>query len=193
MGGLIIFAAICDPLPGPLRPRRRRAWPSSASRSAAPRSASPTTSSRSSSAARSGSRRAGSCSSRSSSRSASGGSRATRSASSRCLELRIGDASSTSARSLYFVLVFLVIAGASQRRQPHRRPRRPRRRLLRDRPARLHGDHLRHQRAAGPGAALGLPGRRLHRLPLVQRLPGLDLHGGHRLARAWAARSGRWR
>ena len=28
-----------------------------------------------------------------------------------------------------------------------------------------------------------LPGRRLHRLPLVQRLPGVDLHGGHRLAR----------
>ena len=44
-----------------------------------------------------------------------------------------------------------------------------------------------------PGAALGLPGRRLHRLPLVQRLPGLDLHGGHRLARARAARSARWR
>ena len=71
-----------------------------------------------------------------------------------------------------------------ERRQPHRRPRRPRRRLLRDRPPRLHGDRLRHQRAAEPGAALRLPGRRLRRLPLVQRLPGLDLHGGHRLARA---------
>ena len=70
-----------------------------------------------------------------------------------------------------------------ERGQPHRRPRRPRRRLLRDRPPRLHGDRLRRQRAAEPGAALRLPGRRLHRLPLVQRLPGLDLHGGHRLAR----------
>ena len=67
--------------------------------------------------------------------------------------------------------------------QPDRRPRRPGRRLLRDRPARLHGDHLHHQRPAEPGAALGLPGRRLHRLPLVQRLPGVDLHGRHRLAR----------
>ena len=98
------------------------------------------------------------------------------------LDFRIGDASLDLGPVLYFVLVFLVIAGTSQRRQPHRRPRRPRRRLLRDRPARLHGDRLRHQRAAEPGAALGLPGRRLHRLPLVQRLPGLDLHGGHRLA-----------
>ena len=35
-----------------------------------------------------------------------------------------------------------------ERRQPDRRPRRPRGRLLRDRPARLHGDHLRHQRAS---------------------------------------------
>ena len=80
-----------------------------------------------------------------------------------------------------------------QRGQPHRRPRRPRRRLLRDRPARLHGDRLRRQRAAEPRPALRLPGRRLRRLPLVQRLPGLDLHGRHRLARAWGARSGRWR
>ena len=43
---------------------------------------------------------------------------------------------------LYFVLVFLVIAGASNARQPHRRARRARGRLLRDRPAGLHGDHL---------------------------------------------------
>ena len=80
-----------------------------------------------------------------------------------------------------------------QRGQPHRRPRRPRRRLLRDRPARLHGDRLRHQRAAEPGAALRLPGRRLRRLPLVQRLPGLDLHGRHRLARPGRRDRRRWR
>ena len=80
-----------------------------------------------------------------------------------------------------------------ERGQPDRRPRRPRRRLLRDRPAHLHGDRLRRLRPAGPGAARLLPGRRLHRIPLVQRLPGLDLHGGHRLASASAGRSGRWR
>ena len=75
-----------------------------------------------------------------------------------------------------------------ERRQPHRRARRARRGLLRDRPARLHGDHD-HQRPGRPGAARRLLRRRLDRLPLVQRLPGLDLHGRHRLARAWAARS----
>ena len=79
-----------------------------------------------------------------------------------------------------------------ERGQPHRRPRRARRRLLRDRPARLHGDHD-HQRPGGPGAALGLLRRRLGRLPLVQRVPGLDLHGRHGLARASAARSARSR
>ena len=142
MGGLIIFAAICGPLPGPLRPRHRRASPSSASPSAAPRSASPTTTSRSSSAARSGSRRAGSCPSRSRSRSASGGSPATRSGSTRASSSASATPSLYLGPVLYVVLVFLVIAGAQQRRQPHRRPRRPRRRLLRDRPPRLHGDHV---------------------------------------------------
>ena len=101
------------PLPGPLRPRRRRASPSSASPSAAPRSASPTTSSRSSNAARSASRRAGS------------------SLFQLLLALglwwvarhevglepilyfRIGDASLDLGPVLYFVLVFLVIAGTS--------------------------------------------------------------------------------
>ena len=70
-----------------------------------------------------------------------------------------------------------------ERGQPHRRPRRPRRGLLRDRPARLHGDHD-HQRPGRPGAARRLLRRRLDRLPVVQRLPGLDLHGRHGLARA---------
>ncbi len=37
---------------------------------------------------------------------------------------------------------------------------------------------------AGSGSAGGLSGRCLRRLPLVQCLPGIDLHGGHRLARA---------
>ena len=35
-----------------------------------------------------------------------------------------------------------------------------------------------------PRPLRGLPGRRLRRLPVVQRVPGHDLHGGHRLARA---------
>ena len=39
-------------------------------------------------------------------------------------------------------------------------------------------------RPARPGAARRLPGRRLRRLPVVQRVPGDDLHGRHRLARA---------
>ena len=71
-----------------------------------------------------------------------------------------------------------------QRGQPHRRTRWPRGRLLRDRPARLYRDHLHHLRRARPVPALGHLRRGLHRLPLVQRLPGVDLHGGHRLARA---------
>ncbi len=100
-------------LPRPLRPRRRRAWPSSASPSAAPPSASPTTTSRSSNAARWGFRRAASCSASWSWRSASGGSPATRSASSRSLYFRIGEGSVDLGPVLYFVLVFLVIAGAT--------------------------------------------------------------------------------
>ena len=73
--------------------------------------------------------------------------------------------------------------GRLERRQPHRRARRPRRGLVRDRPAGLHGDHD-HDRPGGAGAALGLLRRRLDRLPVVQRLPGVDLHGGYRIARA---------
>ena len=34
-----------------------------------------------------------------------------------------------------------------------------------------------------PDAARGVPGRRVHRLPVVQQLPGQHLHGRHRLAR----------
>ena len=76
-----------------------------------------------------------------------------------------------------------------QRRQPDRRARRTRRRLRRDRAARLHRDHVHHQRAGGPDAARGVPGRRVHRLPVVQQLPGQHLHGRHRIARDQAARS----
>ena len=39
-------------------------------------------------------------------------------------------------------------------------------------------------RPARPHAAVRLPGRRVRRLPVVQRVPGDDLHGRHRLARA---------
>ena len=68
-----------------------------------------------------------------------------------------------------------------QRRQPHRRARRARRRLLRDRLPLLPGDHD-HDRPGGPRPALRLLRRRLGRLPLVQLVPGLDLHGRHRFA-----------
>ena len=38
-------------------------------------------------------------------------------------------------------------------------------------------------RPGGPGAAVRLPRRRLRRLPLVQLVPGVGVHGRHRLAR----------
>ena len=44
-------------------------------------------------------------------------------------------------------------------------------------------------RPARAVAGRRLPGRRVRRVPLVQLVPGVDLHGRHRLARAWAARS----
>ena len=48
----------------------------------------------------------------------------------------------------------------------------------------------------GPGqtdlvAAVRVPGGRVRGLPLVQLVPGGDLHGRHGIARAWAARSRR--
>ena len=63
-----------------------------------------------------------------------------------------------------------------QRGQSHRRPRRPRRGLRRDRAARVHRHRL-PGRGLGPGDARGMPGGRVHRLPVVQRVPGDDLHG----------------
>ena len=49
------------------------------------------------------------------------------------------------------------------------------------------------QRPAGSRARERLPRGRLRGLPVVQLVPGLGVHGRHRLARAWAARSRRWR
>ena len=90
--------------------------------------------------------------------------------------------------------------GRQQRRQPHRRARRPRLRCLRHDLRRLHaGQHLAVQpvlrlhrlrrakvlRGAGPvrpGGGGGRAGRRLLRLPVVERRTGEDLHGRHRLA-----------
>ena len=67
--------------------------------------------------------------------------------------------------------------------QPHRRARRPGRGLLGDRAARLHRDHV-HDAPDRPRAGGGLPGRRVRGLPLVQLVPGVDLHGRHGVARA---------
>ena len=80
-----------------------------------------------------------------------------------------------------------------QRGQPDRRPRRPRRRLLRDRPPHLHRDRLRRQRPEGPGAALAA----------AWSAPASDSSGttpsrprsswGTPARSASAGRSGRWR
>ena len=178
------------PLPGALRPRH--AEPRRVRRRARQRgaSASPTTTSRSRSAARSASRRGGSCSSRSRSRSGCGGSRPRRSASTRAIEVRVFDAELHIGPVLYVVLIFLVIAGASNGVNLSDGLDGLAAGCLRDRPARLHGDHD-HQRAGGPRGALGLPRRGLGRLPMVQRLPGVDIHGRHRLARPRRRRSAR--
>ena len=44
----------------------------------------------------------------------------------------------------------------------------------------------------GPGAALRLPGRRLRGLSLVQLVPGVGVHGRHRLAGARRRHRRRW-
>ena len=82
--------------------------------------------------------------------------------------------------------------GHDERGEPHRRPRRPRRWLRGDRAARVHRHHV-HHRPVRPGDARGLSGGRVRRLSVVQRVPGDDLHGRHRLARASVARSRGWR
>src|ERR1700729_2890415 len=68
------------------------------------------------------------------------------------------------------------------RGQFHRWARWSRRRLHRDRAARLHRDHVHLRRPARSGAARRMPGRRVHRVSVVQQLPGEHLHGRHRLA-----------
>ena len=96
-----------------------------------------------------------------------------------------------------------------QRRQPHRRPRRPGDGCVRDGLRRLRaGEHLAEQpvlrvaaqpellrgpRSAGPGDRVGRDHGRLLRLPVVERLAGRDLHGRHRLARARGCPGRVWR
>ena len=85
-----------------------------------------------------------------------------------------------------------------EHREPHRRPRRPRHQRVRGRRRGVHRAGLRHRpprvrrvsadralRARG-GAhrLLRRAGRREPRLPLVQLVPGGDLHGRRRVARA---------
>ena len=65
---------------------------------------------------------------------------------------------STSATSIP-VFIYLVLAGHDLGGEPHRRARRPRRGLRRDRAARLHRDHV-HDRPDRPRAGRRLPGRR---------------------------------
>ena len=72
--------------------------------------------------------------------------------------------------------------GGDERREPDRRPRRPGRGLGGDRAARLHGDDVHHDRPGGPRAPVRVPGGRVRRVPLVQLVPGGDLHGRHRVA-----------
>ena len=107
-----------------------------------------------------------------------------------------GCASSTPAIDLGPLLPAVHLPGGGghdQRGQPDRRPRRPGGRLRRDRAAGLHRDHVHHRRAARPDVAGGLPGGGVHRLSVVQQLPGEHLHGGHGARWDWAARSPVWR
>ena len=66
--------------------------------------------------------------------------------------LRFVDVTSTSGRCIP-VFIYLVVAGTTTRRQLHRRPRRPGRRLRGDRPPGLHRDHVHHPGRARPDAA----------------------------------------
>ena len=183
MGGLIVFVAIAVPYlvlsaarhrePGGVRRRARRRR----------RSASPTTSSRSPSAARSACRRAGSCWSRSGWRSALWWVAHDQVGLDPRLQVRIFDATIYLGPVLYVLVVFLVIAGASN--------------------AVNLTDGL-DGLAAGSCAIVllaytaititsGQEGLallsaclvgRLGRLPVVQLVSGGDLHGRHRVAGA---------
>ena len=94
----------------------------------------------------------------------------------------------------WYVLLFFIIAGAVERREPHRRYRRPRRRArstiaLLTYTAMSLVAALASVRAVGrrrpgrprPRDPRREPDRGLDRLPLVQRLPRAGLHGRHRL------------
>ncbi len=70
------------------------------------------------------------------------------------------------------------------RGQLHRRARRAGRRVHRDHARSPTSGSRSSGRRARADAARRLPGRLLHRVPVVQQLPRLDLHGRHRLARA---------
>ena len=184
MGGIIIFLGDLGPVPDPDATTTGARSACSARRSRARCSASPTTTRRSSSAARSA------CAARTKlgvTIAISLGLWWIAHAEGAACRRRCGCASSTRTIDLG---VFYPRAHLPRRRrhdergQPHRRARRPRRRLRGDRAARLHRHHVHHHRPARPRAARRLPRRRVRRLPVVQRVPGDDLHGRHRLARA---------
>jgi hypothetical protein len=82
-------------------------------------------------------------------------------------------------------------AGGRARRHRHVHVRRVR---LRARPRRhrpVPGPHLHPRRRRAVDLLRG-PGRRVPRLPVVQRAPGRGVHGGHRDRWRWAAPSARW-
>ena len=106
------------------------------------------------------------------------------------IEVRVFDANLYLGPVLYVVLIFLVIAGASNGVNLSDGLDGLAAGSLRDRAARLHGDHD-HERAGGPRDALGLPRRGVGGLPMVQRLPGIDVHGRHRVAGPRRRRSAR--
>ncbi len=79
--------------------------------------------------------------------------RRTRPISQRRCDLRVRRLSASTSAPFYPVLIYLVVAGHDQRGQPHRRPRRPRGGLRRDRAAGLRRHHL-HHRASTTSALL---------------------------------------
>ncbi len=83
----------------------------------------------------------------------------------------------------YPVLIFLVLAGATNGVNLTDGLDGLAAGLRRDRPPHLHGHDVR-QRPAGPCAAERVPGRRVRWLPLVQLVPRVGLHGRHRVAGA---------
>ena len=109
------------------------------------------------------------------------------------LNLRVVDAS-VDLGLAYPILIFLVLAGATNGVNLTDGLDGLAAGCARDRVPRLHGDDVHHARRDpdGPGAAVRLPGRRLRRLPLVQLVPGVGVHGRHRLARPRRRDRRRW-